>query len=529
MISATQKERLYECFGVVEFTVYADFNCPFCYALNERLFALGREDRVDFRLVQQLPDARSDQVNLESLSALSAEVAEVRRRVPSIEINLPMIRPNTAPPTALLYKVSKDDPFQAVQLRRRIYQALWIDGQDISDPDLLASLLLDLDIVLASTRVALNSEELSAWQSEWANNTEFDRHLPVVISECGETVIGPLLEPELNAFLESGSLVSDEAIGGLSRPPSRQRILVLDNHAPSLRVILEQMHDAQVELVEDFIGLIAYVRNLGIPDLLLVNTALIGDVRGRDWWRNSTNLDPDPPIPIIHILDKPTAAKEASAFETGATDIIARPFLPKLLRTRLNTHLQARRLQQLTKGFTRVDTLTSIGNRREFDSRLSSEWGRSARSGEPLALLMIDIDRLRAYNDSHGHLRGDECLATVAQLIGSCLQRSGDMVARYGGGSFAALLPGIEVECALRVARNCYQAIAGANISHPASSVAPHVTASIGVAAMVPLLDHSGTLLIEQAETALYQAKRQRLNPVCAFDGDDLDCGDHGF
>jgi len=154
---------------------------------------------------------------------------------------------------------------------------------------------------------------------------------------------------------------------------------VLDNDAKSLRMIVEQMHDTQIEVVEDFIGLIAQARNLGMPDLLMVNSSFIETFNRSDWWRNSTNSDLDPAIPIIYILDNQTPEAEVAAFEAGATDIIARPFHPKLLRSRLNSHLQARRSQQQMKNITRVDTLTSISNHREFYSQLSAEWSRGRR------------------------------------------------------------------------------------------------------------------------------------------------------
>ena len=523
MSNTTHREWLYECFDAVDFTIYADFNCPFCYALNERLFALNLEYRVDFRLVQRLPDSAREKIDLGLLSELTTEVAEVRRRMPSVEINIPMFRPNTAPPTALVYKISREDPFQAARLRRRIFRALWVDGQDISDADLLASLLLELDIELSSNQVTLNDAELMAWQSEWSNNTAFDRNLPIIISDSGETLIGSMLEPELDAFLKSGSLVSEESSSSLWQPPRRQRILVLDNDAKSLRIIVEQMHDAQVEVAEDIIGLIAYARNLGMPDLLLVNAALLDGVSGPDWWRNSTNTDPDPIVPIIMLLDQASVELEAAAFAAGASDVISKPFHPKLLRSRLNTYLQARRLQQKFNQIARVDALTSISNRREFDARLSAEWGRSSRAGESLALMMIDIDRLRAYNDSLGHLRGDECLINVAEKLDGCLQRAGDLVARYDGGLFTALLPGIGLDSALKMARDCEQIIADAKHPHPASTVSPHVSVSIGVTAMVPEREKNSTLLLEQAEIALYQAKQQQRIRVCAFEGGEAE------
>ena len=102
MNSATQKERLFECNGKVNFTVYADFNCPFCYALNERMFAKGQDHWIDFRLIQHAPEIHNERGNLELLSELTTEVAEVRRRLPSTEINIPMFRPSSAAATSLV-------------------------------------------------------------------------------------------------------------------------------------------------------------------------------------------------------------------------------------------------------------------------------------------------------------------------------------------------------------------------------------------------------------------------------------------
>jgi PleD family two-component response regulator len=181
---------------------------------------------------------------------------------------------------------------------------------------------------------------------------------------------------------------------------------VLDNDVQSLRMIIEQMHDVQIEVVDDFIGLIEHALNLGMPDLVVVNTELIGNISASDWWRNWTNSDLDPAIPIIHIPANNTIEAEVAAFEMGAADIITKPFHPKLLRARLNTHLQARRSRRQINSISNVDVLTSIYNRREFDARLLSEWGRGARSGHSLALLMIDVDKFSEFNNNHGHLHG---------------------------------------------------------------------------------------------------------------------------
>src|SRR5210317_459974 len=157
--------------GVGNFVVYADFNCPFCYALNERLQALGLEDRVDFRSVQHAPATSSENTEISILAALSREVADVRRRAPSVQIATPLFRPATAAAAKLLDRVSRQSPRHASRLRRAIFRALWVEGLDISLPEVLDSLLAQLDIDLGSVTTD-SSEGLSAWQREWDNDSE---------------------------------------------------------------------------------------------------------------------------------------------------------------------------------------------------------------------------------------------------------------------------------------------------------------------------------------------------------------------
>jgi diguanylate cyclase (GGDEF)-like protein len=520
MENASHKGQDQGYLGAGDFIVYADFNCPFCYALNERLHAMDLDDRVDFRNVQHASSISgefpSDKPDLAVLIELTREVAELRRRAPSIQIAVPLYRPGSAPAAQLLEAVSRQKPASASLLRRAIYRALWVDGLDISRAEVLDSLLVQLDIDLLPS-AATPSDDLSAWQSQWDNDNEFKRNLPIVISEQGEKVIGFPLEAELNAFLKTGSLVTDEILHESAGPQRLQRILVLDNDVPGLQMLIEQMNSVQIEIVEKFSDLVEAALDHGMPDLVLVNTALIDGNEGTDWWRNSTTADLDAAIPVIFLADDKSTEAEVAAFEAGAADFIAKPFHPRVLRARLNMHLQAREAQRQLSKIARVDALTSICNRREFNLRLMSEWSRGARTGQPLALLMIDVDRFKQYNDHYGHLRGDECLIAVAQILSSCIQRTSDLIARYGGEEFVALLPESDLKGALKVAEECREALEKARLGHPGSDVEPYVTISIGVAAMLPLHDKSSTMLIEQADVALYQAKQNGRNRICSF------------
>jgi len=169
------------------------------------------------------------------------------------------------------------------------------------------------------------------------------------------------------------------------------------------------------------------------------------------------------------------------------------------------------------------DALTGLANRREFEHRLAIEWGRARREGHSLAVVMIDVDCFKNYNDHYGHPAGDACLQQIAAQLRAVPQRSADLVARFGGEEFIALLPGISDQDAAVVAERMRQAILDLQIPHAASRVAPGVTASFGVAAVEPMDGAQPQALIAAADAALYRAKQDGRNRVAVHEpGADL-------
>jgi diguanylate cyclase (GGDEF)-like protein/PAS domain S-box-containing protein len=166
-----------------------------------------------------------------------------------------------------------------------------------------------------------------------------------------------------------------------------------------------------------------------------------------------------------------------------------------------------------------LDDLTQIANRRRFEDRLNQEWRRARRENKPLALIICDIDFFKRYNDTYGHLKGDDTLHSVAQTLSDLLKRPMDLVARYGGEEFAALLPNTNIKGAMRVANEFKAAIDGLNIEHQASDVDDHVTLSFGVAALIPSSDMLPKTLIESADKALYKAKALGRNTIVKMPG----------
>lgn len=161
-----------------------------------------------------------------------------------------------------------------------------------------------------------------------------------------------------------------------------------------------------------------------------------------------------------------------------------------------------------------VDGLTQIANRRSFDQLLRQEWKRMFREKQPLGLILSDIDYFKDFNDTYGHLMGDDCLRTVAQTIENCLRRPGDRVARYGGEEFAVILPNTDREGAEYIANTIRDTVGRLMIPHASSAVAEHVTISLGVAAAVPSTAMDVDAFIKKADAALYSAKEKGRNQV---------------
>lgn len=168
-----------------------------------------------------------------------------------------------------------------------------------------------------------------------------------------------------------------------------------------------------------------------------------------------------------------------------------------------------RRLEALS----RTDGLTGIANRRRFDEVLASEWARSQRSGEPLALAMLDIDWFKAYNDHYGHLAGDDCLRSVAAVLSNCAARHTDLVARYGGEEFAIVAPGTTAAQMQALALEIQQSLAALALAHP-TTPSGCVTLCAGVAAAVATPGTTPDSLVAAADQALYQAKATGRNRV---------------
>jgi diguanylate cyclase (GGDEF)-like protein len=158
---------------------------------------------------------------------------------------------------------------------------------------------------------------------------------------------------------------------------------------------------------------------------------------------------------------------------------------------------------------TLTDKLTTLPNRRAFDARLVLESARERRTGQPLALLVLDVDHFKRYNDHYGHPAGDAALQAVAEVLRSACGRAVDMAARTGGEEFAMLLPHTEMQGAVEMAQRIQQLLRHRQIPHADSPVADCLTVSIGIA--LSAADRPEDL-VQRADQALYTAKHSGRN-----------------
>ena len=173
---------------------------------------------------------------------------------------------------------------------------------------------------------------------------------------------------------------------------------------------------------------------------------------------------------------------------------------------------ERKKVEEKLRELSHVDGLTQIYNRRYLDQMLAQEWGRLRRKKEPLSIIMIDVDCFKLYNDNYGHQAGDHCLRSIAELLKARVRRPADFVARFGGEEFSAVLPGTGIKGTEYIANDFRAGVEALRMVHEKSLASDHVTISLGGATFIPDGDHDPRFLIEKADAALYQAKKNGRN-----------------
>ena len=294
-------------------------------------------------------------------------------------------------------------------------------------------------------------------------------------------------------------------------------ILLVDDDPIALKLVRQILSDyANVRFATSGADALRLART-SPPDLILLD----GEMPGQNGFEVCKLLKADPAlreIPVVFVTSHDDVEFENLALTLGAADFISKPVSASKVKLRVGLHLRLKQQIEALRRLANTDALTLLANRRRLDETLASEWSRARRNRLPLSLLLIDIDFFKAFNDEYGHPAGDRCLRGVADVIRGAARRPQDLACRFGGEEFAVVLPHTRTGGAVRVATSIRERLAAAAIPHRGSTVADHVTVSIGIACVAgdgteerePRLPQDGDPepgLVAMADRALYAAK----------------------
>lgn len=275
-----------------------------------------------------------------------------------------------------------------------------------------------------------------------------------------------------------------------------------------------------------------------LVDLVLLDIHLPGK-DGIEGCRELKQTEQFRDVPVIIISGLKHLENLEPAFAAGAIDYLTKPPKRLELEVRVRSALKLkfemdrrktreRELLEITARLeeangklqllSTLDGLTGLANRHAGNDFIAREWLRGMREKKDFSVIMVDIDCFKLYNDANGHLQGDDCLKQVAAALQNGLRRPADLLVRYGGEEFMALLPDTCSDGALTVGRAMQESLAYLKLDHHTSTVAPFVTVSIGIATVCPTEEIQIETLIAAADLALYRAKQEGRNRICCAD-----------
>lgn len=302
---------------------------------------------------------------------------------------------------------------------------------------------------------------------------------------------------------------------------SRQRILIVDD-APTNTQLLTQALVEKFEIIVANSGkdALSIIKQSPTPDIILLDL-IMPEMSGYEVCKQIKLDKRTRDIPVIFLTTLSDQENEAFDLRSGAVDYISKPFDFPKAEEKIKNHLALKHYREILSKTADTDALTQIPNRRRFMEMLAIEIRKAKRNNTPLSVIRIDIDYFKSFNDTYGHLEGDDCLQEIAFVIKKTLKRAGDLVARWEGEEFACLLPDTNLKGATHVAENIRKAVINLRIPHQTSPIEKFVTLSLGVASVIGAREKSDDIsyetLIEQAQAALVQSKKTGRNRIFVY------------
>ncbi|ENM3939016.1 diguanylate cyclase [Vibrio cholerae] len=285
-------------------------------------------------------------------------------------------------------------------------------------------------------------------------------------------------------------------------------ILVVDDQPINIQIVFQVLGNEYNILMATSGKQAIKVCHDSRPDLILLDVVM----PEQDGLETCRQLKADKQladIPVIFVTGLQHQTDEDACWDAGGVDFIQKPFNTNTLRNRVKAHLTLKRQADLLRSLAYLDGLTGIYNRSYFDNVLSIQLAQHRRKLSPLAVLMIDIDYFKKYNDTFGHLAGDDALRKVASALKHSV-RQADMVARYGGEEFVVLLADTDINGAVTVAKKMLHHVLELDIAPP-KTPATKLSISVGIAVADEAKGYDSNI-IELADQQLYLSKQRGRN-----------------
>lgn len=289
-------------------------------------------------------------------------------------------------------------------------------------------------------------------------------------------------------------------------------ILVVDDMTATLLLLHDLLKDTyEVKIAKSGTKALEILESPNDIDLILLDIEM-PDINGYDVCKRIKNNETIKNIPIIFITGRTSQEDEEYGLNLGAIDYITKPFNKAIVKLRIKNYLDLKIKNDMLEKLSMYDALTNIKNRRYFDETFEKTFSEIKRDKKSLAVLMIDIDFFKPYNDNYGHGQGDETLRKVAKALEKTIKRASDFVARYGGEEFVILLKDINKDGVEAVANNLLNAVRELKITHEFSKIENYVTVSIGVSYYNSSSDITKLELLLKADETLYNVKNSGRN-----------------
>lgn len=473
---------------------YVDFNCPYCFALHERVVRWGLEDAIEWRVIEHSSHVLDGPFDFHQEQMLSTEVVEVHHRAPDVTLVLPQQRCRSTVATRLQTYVQREHPEKQHAFRRDVFRALWQDGLDIGEESALKALLDRHEVPDLFLQFCEQEPlELQAWQEEW-EQADYDRSIPVLAHpESGRVLIGLPEERVLKEFmLGERSRVIDSAVCYYQQRPSillwgwMSRIWqVLDD----VRTCCELLQVLTVEAVEQHLSQIAS------PDLIIVENSQVS----RAELEVVVSLARRRNIPLVVSTREPDPDEEIELLSMGVLEYLPATGDGRVARARLSRVLRDRYNLERVQQESMMDPLTGLPSRAQLLEHLRGEWERGILRASPLSFLLFDLDAFKPFNKTHGYLSGNEALVQIGRALSRAATSPGAQVARFSGNEFAVLLPDTARPEAERMGQQLHDAVVGLQLGKAGSPSGDYLTATMGIHSLQPSENDSLFDLIDGA------------------------------